>query len=174
MRSIRNWRSGFFRVAAIGKRQYRAACASPNKTAHKPIDLAMADPLYRATLAGRPATGRVAQRESTPFTREGSQVQSLSRPPDSSEYSQVCMVEVFGFFPIGAETPEPRITKPRNFASAGSGDGAHSAAASSATCSIARATSQGSSPRPAWPRARVCRMVCGETCSVPAGGAASG
>src|SRR5579863_9077288 len=25
--------------------------------------------------------GRVAQRESTPFTREGSQVQSLSRPP---------------------------------------------------------------------------------------------
>jgi hypothetical protein len=26
-------------------------------------------------------TGRVAQRESTPFTREGSQVQSLSRPP---------------------------------------------------------------------------------------------
>ena len=27
------------------------------------------------------ASGRVAQRESTPFTREGSQVQSLSRPP---------------------------------------------------------------------------------------------
>ena len=26
-------------------------------------------------------SGRVAQRESTPFTREGSQVQSLSRPP---------------------------------------------------------------------------------------------
>src|SRR5436190_18681188 len=26
-------------------------------------------------------TGRVAQRESTPFTRVGSQVQSLSRPP---------------------------------------------------------------------------------------------
>ena len=29
----------------------------------------------------RRAGGRVAQRESTPFTREGSQVQSLSRPP---------------------------------------------------------------------------------------------
>ena len=29
----------------------------------------------------RPDLGRVAQRESTPFTREGSQVQSLSRPP---------------------------------------------------------------------------------------------
>src|SRR5579883_2942532 len=28
-----------------------------------------------------PFQGRVAQRESTPFTREGSQVQSLSRPP---------------------------------------------------------------------------------------------
>ncbi len=27
------------------------------------------------------SSGRVAQRESTPFTREGSQVQSLSRPP---------------------------------------------------------------------------------------------
>ena len=31
--------------------------------------------------AAGPATGRVAQRESTPFTRVGSQVQSLSRPP---------------------------------------------------------------------------------------------
>jgi hypothetical protein len=29
-------------------------------------------------------SGRVAQRESTPFTREGSQVQSLSRPPEKS------------------------------------------------------------------------------------------
>jgi hypothetical protein len=29
--------------------------------------------------------GRVAQRESTPFTREGSQVQSLSRPPFQDE-----------------------------------------------------------------------------------------
>jgi hypothetical protein len=29
----------------------------------------------------RALAGRVAQRESTPFTREGSQVQSLSRPP---------------------------------------------------------------------------------------------
>src|SRR5262245_47317009 len=29
----------------------------------------------------RGVLGRVAQRESTPFTREGSQVQSLSRPP---------------------------------------------------------------------------------------------
>ena len=39
--------------------------------------------------ARRPTTytgpsGRVAQRESTPFTREGSQVQSLSRPPGKS------------------------------------------------------------------------------------------
>src|ERR1041385_5793405 len=30
-------------------------------------------------------TGRVAQRESTPFTRVGSQVQSLSRPPLPSD-----------------------------------------------------------------------------------------
>src|SRR6185295_3856653 len=29
--------------------------------------------------------GCVAQRESTPFTREGSQVQSLSRPPPTAE-----------------------------------------------------------------------------------------
>ncbi|VTZ23821.1 hypothetical protein MPC4_70110 [Methylocella tundrae] len=32
-------------------------------------------------LSGGEPDGRVAQRESTPFTREGSQVQSLSRPP---------------------------------------------------------------------------------------------
>ena len=33
--------------------------------------------------------GRVAQRESTPFTREGSQVQSLSRPPSSPDFRPV-------------------------------------------------------------------------------------
>src|SRR5437764_19436 len=33
-------------------------------------------------------TGRVAQRESTPFTRVGSQVQSLSRPPSKPEHSR--------------------------------------------------------------------------------------
>jgi hypothetical protein len=33
--------------------------------------------------------GRVAQRESTPFTREGSQVQSLSRPPQKPRKSRL-------------------------------------------------------------------------------------
>src|SRR5262249_3879027 len=41
------------------------------------------DSLWGALLNARAGdgTGRVAQRESTPFTRVGSQVQSLSRPP---------------------------------------------------------------------------------------------
>ena len=36
--------------------------------------------------------GRVAQRESTPFTREGSQVQSLSRPPLWPNLHKPCCV----------------------------------------------------------------------------------
>ena len=43
---------------------------------HDRVDLDRGRPLLRGRTAGR-----VAQRESTPFTREGSQVQSLSRPP---------------------------------------------------------------------------------------------
>ena len=37
--------------------------------------------MVRALRGAPSALGRVAQRESTPFTREGSQVQSLPRPP---------------------------------------------------------------------------------------------
>ncbi len=40
--------------------------------------------LYRGALRPKADGGRLAQRESTPFTRVGSQVQSLHRPPFSS------------------------------------------------------------------------------------------
>src|SRR5215831_16533213 len=45
------------------------------------------DRLWHALLNARAGdgTGRVAQRESTPFTRVGSQVQSLSRPPEKAQ-----------------------------------------------------------------------------------------
>src|ERR1051325_10152697 len=47
-------------------------------------------------------TGRVAQRESTPFTRVGSQVQSLSRPPPKPQHSR-------GFRGSPADTPIPSL-----------------------------------------------------------------
>ncbi|CAA6606016.1 hypothetical protein MTBLM1_70232 [Rhodospirillaceae bacterium LM-1] len=54
------------------------------------LDRTFAPPLYERPPRGTRhgawkiwTFGRVAQRESTPFTREGSQVQSLSRPPFS-------------------------------------------------------------------------------------------
>src|SRR6185312_712259 len=45
------------------------------------VDFGAAPPLYRGALGLRATSGRLAQRESTPFTRVGSLVQSQYRPP---------------------------------------------------------------------------------------------
>src|SRR5882724_11749372 len=50
--------------------------------AHR-LDFTSLPPLYRGALGLRATSGRLAQRESTPFTRVGSQVQSLHRPPSN-------------------------------------------------------------------------------------------
>src|SRR5690349_2644363 len=47
------------------------------------LDLGRPRTLYRRLVLGSCPGGRVAQRESIRFTREGSQVQSLSRPPSN-------------------------------------------------------------------------------------------
>src|SRR5438270_2602108 len=56
-------------------------------------------------------TGRVAQRESTPFTRVGSQVQSLSRPPPKAQH-------VGGFRGSTVENPRDTRTDPKHEESA--------------------------------------------------------
>src|SRR5258707_12215003 len=55
-------------------------------------------------------TGRVAQRESTPFTRVGSQVQSLSRPPLFLKYLRPSA----GVWAAGCPTISP--STPKTFA----------------------------------------------------------
>ncbi len=60
-------------------------------------------------LVAVPKRGRVAQRESTSFTRMGSQVQSLSRPPFKS--LRACLGRLFYFLGGGLNQP-PRAFVP--------------------------------------------------------------
>ena len=84
---------------APSRKEVIARPSSMTSAVYKPLDFAAFRPVrsFRACLSVapildprrelglerrlRPQHGRVAQRESTPFTREGSQVQSLPRPP---------------------------------------------------------------------------------------------
>src|SRR3954449_4269124 len=59
------------------------------------LDLMGRPPLYRGSLGLRATSGRLAQRESTPFTRVGSQVQSLHRPPSLLNITSAATARLF-------------------------------------------------------------------------------
>ena len=59
----------------------RASLTRPQALVTPVLDLRGRPPYIAARFGPWAAGGRLAQRESTPFTRVGSQVQSLHRPP---------------------------------------------------------------------------------------------